>query len=102
MMKLSSLRYGQSFWLLNLSFRAHGLLEEISMKFVVSVKKKGSLCHNKGMIEFNTFIHNMDMVDLPLLGRKFTWSNKQSVEKCCRLDCFLVSSSWPDPCSFSQ
>lgn len=43
--------------------------------------------------DFNQFIDDMHLIDLPLLGRKFTWvrSNGYALS---RLDRFLVSESW--------
>jgi hypothetical protein len=42
---------------------------------------------------FNLFIHNLGLLNLPLLGRQFTWV--QPNEACMsRLDRMLVSSNW--------
>lgn len=40
--------------------------------------------------EFNDFIEHMDMVDLPSIGNRFTWSNKDGSAKSI-LDRFLLS-----------
>ncbi|XVF41627.1 hypothetical protein PTKIN_Ptkin01aG0294700 [Pterospermum kingtungense] len=48
------------------------------------------------------FISGADLVDLPLLGGKFTWSNNRERPTFCRLDRFLIStgfiSKFPDVC----
>ena len=33
---------------------------------------------------------------MPMVGRKFTWSNNQERAVMCRLDCFLVSKEWDE------
>ncbi|GKV36862.1 hypothetical protein SLEP1_g44948 [Rubroshorea leprosula] len=45
------------------------------------------------MREFDAFIHNTDLFDLPLIGRKYTWyySNGQQMSK---IDRFLFSEEW--------
>ncbi|KAK8358860.1 hypothetical protein V6Z12_A04G052900 [Gossypium hirsutum] len=42
----------------------------------------------KGSKEFDEFIKRCNLVDLPLIGKKFTWFGPNS--KCSRLDRFLV------------
>ncbi|GKV31782.1 hypothetical protein SLEP1_g40447 [Rubroshorea leprosula] len=45
------------------------------------------------MREFDDFVHSSELIDLPLVGRKYTWysSNGQSMS---RLDRFLLSEEW--------
>ncbi|KAG2689058.1 hypothetical protein I3760_09G122900 [Carya illinoinensis] len=43
------------------------------------------------MTEFSEFIYDLNLVDIPLLGGAFTWSNNHTWS---RLDRFLVSSDW--------
>ncbi|GKV23593.1 hypothetical protein SLEP1_g33302 [Rubroshorea leprosula] len=45
------------------------------------------------MREFDEFIHSADLIDLPLVGRKYTWydSNGQYMS---RIDRFLISEGW--------
>lgn len=43
--------------------------------------------------EFNYFITEMDLVDVPLLGRKFTWYQADGTAMS-RLDRFLLSEGW--------
>jgi len=46
------------------------------------------------MMEFSDFIFEQDLMDLPLVGRPFTWSNNQEIPSWSRLDRFFVSPNW--------
>lgn len=54
---------------------------------------KGSQDRSREMREFNEFIGNSNLVDLPLGRRKFTWY-RDNVQSCSRLDRFLLSTEW--------
>lgn len=43
---------------------------------------------------FNNVISDLDLIDIPFSGRKFTWSNMQLDPLLIKLDWVLVSSSW--------
>lgn len=43
---------------------------------------------------FNELISDLDLVDIPFSGRKFTWSNMQTDPLLVKLDWVLTSSSW--------
>lgn len=45
--------------------------------------------------EFNEFIVMVDLVDVPLIGSRFTWSNKEGSIKS-RLDKFMLSEGLID------
>lgn len=45
--------------------------------------------------EFNEFIEGMEMLDIPLIGRRFTWVRPNG-SQMSRLDIILVSPSWFD------
>lgn len=49
----------------------------------------GLLC---GMKEFNSFIEECELLDLPLSGKKFTWFGPNN--KMSRLDHFFVDAFW--------
>jgi exonuclease III len=49
--------------------------------------------HTK-MYLFNEAISALGLVELPLKGRRFTWSNKQLNSLLERLDWFFTSISW--------
>jgi hypothetical protein len=46
------------------------------------------------MFLFNEAISSLVLVELPLKGRRFTWSNKQQCPLLERLDWFFTSASW--------
>jgi hypothetical protein len=46
------------------------------------------------MILFNEAINNLGLVDIPLKGRKFTWSNMQDSPLLQRLDWFFTFLAW--------
>lgn len=48
------------------------------------------------MKDFNDWINHHNLVDLPLHGVEFTWSNMQKDPVICHLDRFLVSTDWVD------
>jgi endonuclease/exonuclease/phosphatase family metal-dependent hydrolase len=43
---------------------------------------------------FNLAISALGLVELPLFGKQYTWSNKQSAPLLERLDWFFTSASW--------
>jgi hypothetical protein len=47
-----------------------------------------------GMLLFNEAISNLGLIDIPLKGRKYTWSNMQSSPLLQRLNWFFSSLSW--------
>jgi hypothetical protein len=46
------------------------------------------------MFLFNEAISSLGLVEIPLLGRHFTWTNKQNSPLLERLDWFFSSESW--------
>ncbi|XP_028062050.1 uncharacterized protein LOC114265429 [Camellia sinensis] len=54
-------------------------------------ERKGYIRRDRGMEEFGTFISNLELVDIPMLGRQYTWGNSQSWS---RIDRFLVNPEW--------
>ncbi|XP_057452341.1 uncharacterized protein LOC130744170 [Lotus japonicus] len=54
------------------------------------------------MSEFNVFIGTMELMDIPLAGRKFTWRRPNNQAQS-RIDRFLISKEWCDAWpNFSQ
>jgi hypothetical protein len=49
---------------------------------------------NTAMMEFSDFISEQGLMDLPLAGGPFAWSNNQENPSWSRLDRFLVSPDW--------
>ncbi|XP_059454993.1 uncharacterized protein LOC132185205 [Corylus avellana] len=52
--------------------------------------------YTTGMMDFSDFISENGLVDIPLVGGQFTWSNNQENEIWSRIDQFLLSSDWED------
>lgn len=46
------------------------------------------------MFRFNEAISKLGLIELPLHGRQFTWTNKQFPPLLERLDWFFTSNSW--------
>lgn len=49
---------------------------------------------SRHMRNFNGFIQELGLVDLPLRGASFTWKNNQSRRMSSRLDQFLFTDDW--------
>lgn len=49
-----------------------------------------SFVNHGEMVEFNDFIEGLDLIDVPLMGNKFTWFNL-SGKVVSTLDRFLLS-----------
>lgn len=54
--------------------------------------KPGGDCND--MLKFNEFIREQCLVELPIKGRLYTWSNMQSDPLLEKLDWFLTSNHW--------
>jgi hypothetical protein len=47
-------------------------------------------------MEFSEFISNLDLVDIHLLGGRFTWSSNSENSSGSKIDRFLLSADWDD------
>jgi len=56
--------------------------------------KNNSLVNRAMMGRFRRLINDLELKELPMLGRKFTWSNHQDVPTLVRLDRVLCSTQW--------
>ena len=54
----------------------------------------GSVFFPQAMHQFSDFISKHGLIDLPLEGGNFTWSNSREVVPRLRLDRFLVTANW--------
>jgi len=62
---------------------------------IASVEEKNSGNINKAMMgRFRRLISDLELKDLPLLGRKYTWSNQQNSPTLVKLDRVLCSADW--------
>jgi hypothetical protein len=50
----------------------------------------------QAMHDFSDFISAQGLIDTPLLGGKFTWSNGRTIDARSRLDRFLFTADWED------
>lgn len=57
-------------------------------------EKKGCNKITKSMRYFANFIYTHDLIDLPMKGARYTWSNRQSNPVMFSLDRFLLSPSF--------
>jgi hypothetical protein len=46
------------------------------------------------MMAFNSAISTLDLIEVPLRGQSYTWSNKQTNPLLERLDWFFISNAW--------
>ncbi|XP_028073786.1 uncharacterized protein LOC114276195 [Camellia sinensis] len=63
---------------------------------------KGCLRRERGMKDFNKFIEILEMTDLPMQGRLFTWCNAMEADRWSRIDRFLLDPAWLERCKFKQ
>ncbi|XP_065630572.1 uncharacterized protein LOC136067974 [Quercus suber] len=56
----------------------------------------GSANFTSAMHRFSAFILELSLIDLPLVGGNFTWSNSREVVSSSRLDRFLLSADWEE------
>ncbi|XP_028094700.1 uncharacterized protein LOC114294749 [Camellia sinensis] len=57
-------------------------------------ERKVCIRRDKGMVDFCNFISCLELMDFPMLERKFTWCNSLEGERWSRLDRFLVGPEW--------
>lgn len=57
---------------------------------------------DRGMQDFQDFINNMELQNVPMIGRSFTWSNFQAHNIQSRLDRFLLAQEWLDNFGVTQ
>lgn len=59
-------------------------------------ERSGSRVFSRAMAEFNDFINERELVDLPLVGGDYTWFRNNDSHQCSRIDRFLISVDWED------
>lgn len=65
-------------------------------------ERTGCLRIDRGMRDLLDFINTMEVLDMPLMGRKFTWTNFQDSSIHSRIDRFLVDHVWMEKFKLSQ
>lgn len=48
------------------------------------------------MKRFSNFIDDNELIGMPLVGRRFTWTNNQEMAVISRIDWFLIFDEWED------
>lgn len=59
-------------------------------------ERVGCLRAKRGMRDFRDFCNTMELLDIPMMGRSFTWSNYKNHAIHSRLDRFLLSQFFLD------
>ncbi|KAL7169037.1 hypothetical protein ACSBR2_034129 [Camellia fascicularis] len=65
-------------------------------------ERKGCSRRERRMKNFNEFVDQMELYDLPMLGRQFTWCNASEGDRWSRIDRFLLDSLWLEKFPFNQ
>lgn len=65
-------------------------------------ERKGCSRRERGMNDFNGLVDQLNLVDLPMMGRSFTWCNAQDGDRWSRMDRFLLDNRWLEEYSFKQ
>jgi hypothetical protein len=58
------------------------------------LERVGSSNFSPSMHDFSDFISSNELIDIPLTGGDFTWSNNREVSSLSRIDRFLYSADW--------
>jgi len=59
-------------------------------------ERQGCVGNLNDMDSFNDLICELALIDIPLEGRSFTWSNKRDIPMFAKLDRYLISEAWDD------
>jgi len=52
---------------------------------------------NRAMMgRFRRFVNDVDLKEVPLIGRRYTWSNEREAPTLVKLDRVLCTSNWED------
>lgn len=79
-----------------ISGKSNECLMQSNMKGVLTLQAENQ---RRGLEDFADPVADCDLVDLPLYGASWTWSNMRKgkeMEIRCRLDLFLIDSDWED------
>lgn len=69
------------------------MLGDFNMIYRANDKSNNNL-NLRMMGRFRAAIEDMELIDFPLLGRRFTWSNERENVTLTKIDRMLVSSDW--------
>ncbi|XP_028074483.1 uncharacterized protein LOC114276846 [Camellia sinensis] len=65
-------------------------------------ERKGCLSRDRGMKDFNELVEKLELTDMPLLGRQYTWFNAMDGNRWRRIDRFLLDVKWLEKFSFKH
>ena len=57
-------------------------------------ERRGYSRSDRGRRDFNGFVDRIKLFDPPMLGRRFTWCNRDKGKKWSRIDRLLLVPSW--------
>ena len=83
-------------WILNLNIPiTEDWLLICDFNYIRSPKNRNKRGGNiNDMITFNDFIRSQSLIELPIKGKAYTWSNMQDEPLLEQLDWFLTSNNW--------
>ncbi|XP_028083295.1 uncharacterized protein LOC114284558 [Camellia sinensis] len=64
--------------------------------------RRGCVRRDRGMLEFNNFIDQLELVEVPMLGSRFTWCNSMEGERWSKIDRFLLDAIWLEKFRFQM
>ncbi|XP_028083304.1 uncharacterized protein LOC114284569 [Camellia sinensis] len=65
-------------------------------------ERKGCLSRDRRMKDFNDFVEKLELTDMALLGKQYTWCNAMDGNRWSRIDRFLLDVKWMEKFSFKQ
>ncbi|XP_028105282.1 uncharacterized protein LOC114304318 [Camellia sinensis] len=65
-------------------------------------ERRGCSRRGRGMKDFNELIDKLELVDMPMLGRQFTWCNAMDGDRWSRIDRFLIDPRWLEEFKLKQ
>ncbi|XP_028105255.1 uncharacterized protein LOC114304285 [Camellia sinensis] len=65
-------------------------------------ERKVCSSRERGTKDFNEFVEKLELTDLPMLGRQYTWCNALDGDRWSRIDRFLLDLKWMKKFSFKK
>ncbi|KAL7212277.1 hypothetical protein ACSBR2_015034 [Camellia fascicularis] len=63
-------------------------------------ERRGCIRRDRGMKDFNALIEGLELSDLPMRGRQYTWSSSSVRGSWSRIDRVLLSTEWLEKYNF--
>ena len=65
--------------------------------YIYSAEDKNNENLNRAMMgRFRRFVNDVELKEIPLIGRRYTWSNEREAPTLVKLDRVLCTSDWED------